>query len=104
MECRQKPDEHASDYWGRLKATLLKYGGMTRENFQEPLAISVFVDQSAPDINKYFRKHMPGWQGETLTKILSIATFVFDGRSEEQQKQEEEKLKAERKREHKEKE
>jgi len=54
MECRQKPDEHPSDYWGRLKATLLKYGGMTHENFQEPLAISVFVDQSAPDINKYF--------------------------------------------------
>jgi len=47
---------------------------------------------------------MPGWQGETLTKILSITTFVFDGRNEEQQKQEEAKLKAERKRERKEKE
>jgi len=47
---------------------------------------------------------VPGWQGETLTKILSIATFVFDGRSEEQQKQEEEKLKAEKKRERKERE
>jgi len=39
-----------------------------------------------------------------LTKILSITTFVFDRRGEEQQKEEEEKLKAERKRERKEKE
>jgi len=54
MECKQKPNEHPSDNWGRLKATLLKYGGMTHENFQEPLAISVFVDQFAPDINKHF--------------------------------------------------
>ena len=77
---------------------------MACENLQEPLALSVFVDQSSPDIDKYFRKHMPGWQRETLTKILSIATFVFDGRSEEQQKQEGEKLKAERKRERKERE
>ncbi|KAM9590820.1 uncharacterized protein ACIBXB_005876 [Morphnus guianensis] len=97
LECRQRPDEHPSDYWGRLKATSLKYGGMTHDNFQEPLAISVFVDQSAPDISKYFKKHMPGWQSETLAKILSIAAFVFDGRAEERQKQEEDKLKIERK-------
>ena len=79
-----------------MKTTLLKYGGRTRENFQEPLAISVFVERCSPDINKYFKKHMPGWQGETLTKILSIAAFVFDGRDEEKQEREKERNKQER--------
>lgn len=76
---------------------LLKYGGMTEDNFQEPLPISLSVEQSALNINKYFKKHMPGWQGETLPKILSIATFVYDGRDEERQKREEEKQKEESK-------
>uniref|UniRef100_A0A669QIP6 Core shell protein Gag P30 domain-containing protein n=1 Tax=Phasianus colchicus TaxID=9054 RepID=A0A669QIP6_PHACC len=83
QECQQRLGEHPSDYWQRLRATLIQYGGMTEQTFQEPLAISVFVNQAAPDISKYFKKHMPGWQGENLQKILSVASFVYNGRDQE---------------------
>ena len=43
---------------------------------------SVFVDQAAPDIQKYFKEHMAGWQRETLQKILTVEAFVFNRREE----------------------
>ena len=48
---------------------------------------SFFADHSAPDIKKYFSKHIPGWQGRGLDEIVSIATFVFNGKDERQLKQ-----------------
>lgn len=84
-ECQQAPDEHPGDFWHHLRKALIQYGGMTEDNFQEPLAISIFVNQSAPDIRKHFQKHMPGWQVENLQKVLSVANFVYNGCTEEQQ-------------------
>ncbi|KAF1396478.1 hypothetical protein FQV23_0003392, partial [Spheniscus humboldti] len=78
QEHRQRLDEHSSDYWGRLQRALLKYGGMPAQNFNNELVASVFVDQAAPDTWKYFKEHTPGWQGETLQKILSVAVFMFN--------------------------
>lgn len=78
QECRQMLDERPSDYWGGLWQALLKYGGMTAQNFNNELVASVFVDQASPDIWKYFKEHLPGWQRETLQKIPSVATFMFD--------------------------
>lgn len=57
-------------------------GGMTAQNFNNELAASVFFDEAAPDIQKCFKEHVPGWQGETLQKILSVAVFMFDGQEE----------------------
>ena len=104
QECQQRLDEHPSDYWHRLRSVLLKYGGMTEQTFQEPLAISVFVNQAAPDINKYFKKHMPGWQAEGLQKILSVATFVYNGRDQERQEKMQKEKDEERKRQERERE
>ena len=53
---------------------------MTEQNFNDALAASIFVDQATSDISNYFKDQMPGWQGENLQKILSIAIFIFDGR------------------------
>lgn len=78
-ECRQRLDGHPSDYWRQLWWALLKFGGMTTQNFNNELVASVFVDQATPDIWKYFKEQMPEWQGETLQKILSVAVFLFDG-------------------------
>ncbi|KAK4810622.1 LOW QUALITY PROTEIN: hypothetical protein QYF61_007359 [Mycteria americana] len=55
---------------------------MTPQNFNDALVISVFVDQAAHNIRNYFKEHMPGWQGENLQNILSIAVFVYDGHEE----------------------
>ena len=41
---------------------------MTPQNFTDALAISVFIDQAAPDTQKYFKERMPGWQGEGAWK------------------------------------
>lgn len=55
---------------------------MTTKNFNNELRASVFIDQAAPDRWKYLKENMPGWQGETLQKILSGVAFLFDGREE----------------------
>ena len=44
---------------------------MTTQNFNK-LAASAFIDQAVPDRWKYFKEHMPGWQGETLQKCGSV--------------------------------
>ena len=53
--------------------------------------VSFFVDQSAPEIKKYFSKHVQGWQGKGFNEIVSIATFVLNGRDERQLKQNKER-------------
>lgn len=60
------------------------------------MIFSFFVDPSAPDIKKYFSKHVPGWLGKGLDEIVSIATFVFNGRDERllKQKRKEQEQKA----------
>lgn len=60
----------------------MKYGRMTQQNFKEALANSVFVDQATPDIRKYFKDHVPGWQGGNLQKNLGVAVFAYDEREE----------------------
>lgn len=70
QECRQRPEEHPSDYWGRLQQALLTYGGMTVQNFNNELAASVFVAQATSDICSYFKDHMLGWQGKNLKDII----------------------------------
>ena len=50
------------------------------------LLVSLFVDQSALDIHKYFSRHAPGWQGKGRDGIVSMATFVFKGREGKQEK------------------
>jgi len=63
---------------------------------RDALARSVFVGRAALDIWKYFKDLVPGWQGENLQQIWSIAVFVSDGR-EERQKAEQVKEKEKRK-------
>lgn len=53
QECRQRPSEHPSDFWGWLWQALGKYGGMTPWNFNGALAVNMFVDEASPDIRKY---------------------------------------------------
>ncbi|KAM9273914.1 acrosin-like [Cariama cristata] len=63
------------------------FGGVSPENEENrTLMVPFFADQSAPGIKKYFCKHMPGRQGERLDEIVSIATFVFNGKDERQLK------------------
>ena len=93
-ECQQGSTEHPSDFYARLATPIRMYGGVNPEN--RSLLVSLFVDQSTPNICKYFSKHAPGWQGKEIDEIVSIATFVFDGRDDKQEKlrkkQQEEKL------------
>ncbi|KAF1471941.1 hypothetical protein FQV18_0011249, partial [Eudyptula minor novaehollandiae] len=80
-EARQRSEEHPSDFWSCLRQALLRYGGMTEGDLNDKLAVSVFVQQAAPDIHEYFVKHAPGWQGgKNPQKILSPAAYVYDGR------------------------
>lgn len=72
QEYRQRPDEHPSDFWARLRETLLKHRGMMERNFNDALTASIFVDQATSDICNYFKDHMPGWQGENLQKIRAL--------------------------------
>lgn len=57
--------------------------GLCSQSFNDALRISVFVDQAAPDIQKYLKEHVSGWQGEKL-KMLIMAVFVLDGHREKQ--------------------
>lgn len=41
------------------------------------LLATAFVDEAAPDTQKYFKQRMPGWQVETLQEILSVVVFAF---------------------------
>lgn len=59
------------------------YVGMTLPNFNNEWIASVFVDQAAPNIQKYFKEYTPGWQGE-FAKILIVAAFVYNGCEEKQ--------------------
>ncbi|KAF1499381.1 hypothetical protein FQV19_0015911, partial [Eudyptula minor] len=93
-ECQQGNAEHPSEYYTRLVKQGRMFGGVNRENEENrTLMVSFFVDQSTPDIKKYFSKHMPGWQGKGLDEIVSIAAFVFNGRDERQLKQKKKKEK-----------
>ena len=65
------------------------YGGMTQDDFNDKLPVSVFSQQAAPDIHKHFVKHTPVWQGGNLQMILSLAAYVYDGRSETEKKEKE---------------
>ena len=63
------------------------YRGVNTENPENrSLLVSLFVDQSAPDIRKYFSRHAPGWQGKGRDEIASTVTFVFNGREDKQEK------------------
>ena len=63
------------------------YRGVNPENAEnQSLLVSLFVNQSAPDICKYFSRHAPGWQGKGRDGIVSMATFVFKGREGKQEK------------------
>lgn len=52
-------------------------GGSTLE-----IIVSLFVNQHTPDIQKDFSKYAPSWQGQGRDEIVSIATFVFNGRKD----------------------
>lgn len=62
-----------------------KHRGMITQNFNNELVARVFVDQVTPDIQKYFKEHMAGWQRGTLQKTPSFMVmfmcymFMFDG-------------------------
>lgn len=51
------------------------------------LLVSLFVDQAAPDIKKYFNQCSPAWQGKLIGEIVSIAMFVYYGRNEAKARQ-----------------
>lgn len=59
-------DNNPRDFWGCLQQVLLENGGMSSQNFNGTLEISVFVGQAAPDSHKYFKERIPGWQGVKL--------------------------------------
>lgn len=52
---------------------------MTTQNFENELVARVFFHQVTPDIQKYFKEHMAGWQGGTLQRpeILWLCLCVM---------------------------
>lgn len=56
-------------------------GGSTLE-----IIVSLFVNKPTPDIQKDFSKHAPAWQGQGRDEIVSIVTFVFNGRKDHKEK------------------
>ena len=62
------------------------YGGMTQDDFNDKLPVSVFSQQAAPDIHKHFVKHTPVWQGGNLQMILSLAAHIYDGSQRQKRK------------------
>lgn len=56
-------------------------GGSTLE-----IIVSLFVNQPTPDIQKDFSKHAPARQGQGRDEIVSVATFVFNGRKDHKEK------------------
>ena len=90
----QEKEESPADFMNRLTKTIRMFGGVNPEaEANRALVVSLFVDQSAPDIREYFLRHQPGWQGNTLAQILTIAQHVFAGREERSRKQADKKKK-----------
>lgn len=58
---------------------------MTTQNFDNELVARAFFYQVTPDIQKYFKEHMAGWQGGDITKTRNFMVmfmcnvFMFDG-------------------------
>lgn len=87
-ECLQQPDKHPSVFLARLSKRVRIYGGGIDPEAEahRPLMVSTFVEQSAPDIKKYFSKHVPDWPGKTMEEIVHLAVFVYNNREEERAK------------------
>ena len=92
QECQQGNIKHLSEYYAQLVQQTRLFGGVDPEKVEKrSLMVSFFVDQSAPEMKKYFSKPVQGWQGKGLDEIVSIATFVLNGRDERQLKQKKER-------------
>uniref|UniRef100_A0A670KBY4 CCHC-type domain-containing protein n=1 Tax=Podarcis muralis TaxID=64176 RepID=A0A670KBY4_PODMU len=82
----QGAEEHPSDYYSRLVSAIKTWGGIDPENPQHEVIVKgFFKDQATADIRKALNSHL-GYDGKTLTEILSIAKSVFNSRDERRKK------------------
>ena len=73
QECQQGNIKHLSEYYAQLVKQTRLFGGVNPEKVEnQSLMVSFFVDQSAPEIKKYFSKHVQGWQGKGLDEIALL--------------------------------
>lgn len=82
----QGPEEHPSDYYTRLVSAIKTWGGIDPDNTQHEVIVKgFFKDQATADIRKALNSHL-GYDGKTITEILSIAKSVFNSRDERRKK------------------
>ncbi|XP_073183346.1 sesquipedalian-2 isoform X2 [Lepidochelys kempii] len=96
-ECQQDLNEHPSAFLAHLFKQVRMYGGGVEPEAEvsRTMMVSYFVDQAVLDIKKYFTKHVPDWPGKPLSKVVLLATFVFNGRDEEKAKEKRKQKKGE---------
>lgn len=82
----QGPEEHPSDYYSRLVSAIKTWGGIDPESPQHEVIVKgFFKDQATADIRKALNAHL-GYDGKTISEILSIAKSVFNSRDERRRK------------------
>ncbi|CAI5797312.1 XP_028568777.1uncharacterized protein LOC114588027 [Podarcis lilfordi] len=83
----QGPNEHPSDYYTRLVSAIKTWGGIDPENPQHEVIVKgFFKDQASPDIRKALNLQI-GYDGKSVSEILSIAKSVYNSRDERKRKE-----------------
>uniref|UniRef100_A0A670J9Q7 Core shell protein Gag P30 domain-containing protein n=1 Tax=Podarcis muralis TaxID=64176 RepID=A0A670J9Q7_PODMU len=83
----QGPNEHPSDYYTRLVSAIKTWGGIDPENPQHEVIVKgFFKDQACPDIRKALNLQI-GYDGKSVSEILSIAKSVYNSRDERKKKE-----------------
>ncbi|XP_077782873.1 protein NYNRIN-like [Podarcis muralis] len=78
----QGANEHPSDYYTRLVSAIKTWGGIDPENPQHEVIVKgFFKDQACPDIRKALNLQI-GYDGKSISEILSIAKSVYNSRDE----------------------
>lgn len=78
----QGANEHPSDYYTRLVSAIKTWGGIDPENSQHEVIVKgFFKDQACPDIRKALNLQI-GYDGKSISEILSIAKSVYNSRDE----------------------
>ncbi|CAI5796527.1 XP_034964489.1uncharacterized protein LOC118081952 [Podarcis lilfordi] len=82
----QGPNEQPSDYYTRLISAIKKWGGIDPENTRHKVIVKgFFKDQASPDIRKALNLQI-GYDGKSISEILSIAKSVYNSRDERKRK------------------
>uniref|UniRef100_A0A670KBP1 Core shell protein Gag P30 domain-containing protein n=1 Tax=Podarcis muralis TaxID=64176 RepID=A0A670KBP1_PODMU len=78
----QGANEHPSDYYTRLVSAIKNMGGIDPEKPQHEVIVKgFFKDQACPDIRKALNLQI-GYDGKSISEILSIAKSVYNSRDE----------------------